>query len=130
MDTETAVTKLGALAHMHRLNAFRLLIETGPDGLAAGDLATRLGLTGPNMSFHLRLLENAGLVQSSRDHRNIFYAVNVAGVRSLLAYLSDDCCNGQPELCGIQVKAGGQVPVDGRVTAAGKPDRVFQGKAK
>ena len=109
MDTETAVTKLGALAHMHRLNAFRLLIESGPDGIAAGDLASRLGLTGPNMSFHLRLLENAGLVRSSRDHRNIFYAVDVDGVRALLAYLADDCCNGQPELCGIQVKASGYV---------------------
>ncbi|RVU33872.1 transcriptional regulator [Hwanghaeella grinnelliae] len=124
MDTHTAVTKLGALAHMHRLNAFRLLIETGPNGLAAGDLAAQLGLTGPNMSFHLRLLEKADLVQSSRDHRNVFYAVDVAGVRALLAYLSEDCCNGRPELCGIQVKAGGPT------TAAVKSDRVFQGKAK
>lgn len=101
MEIEAAVSKLSALANKHRLSTFRLLIEAGPDGVAAGDLASMLGLTGPNMSFHLRLLNKAGLVQSSRDHRNIFYAVDIAGVQNLLTFLTDDCCGGRPELCGI-----------------------------
>ncbi len=106
MDTETAVTKLGALSHKHRLNTFRLLIEAGPKGIAAGRLADRLGLTGPNMSFHLRLLENAGLIHSNRDQRKIFYAIDIRGIRDLIAYLTDDCCGGRPELCGISALDG------------------------
>ena len=104
MDTNTAVMRLGALAHKHRLNAFRRLIEAGPKGLAAGDLAAALDLSGSNMSFHLRLMEKANLVQSNRDHRNIFYAVNVAEMRDLLAFLTDDCCGGRPEICGMQAR--------------------------
>lgn len=94
--------KLSALANKHRLGTFRLLIKAGPEGIAAGDLAAGMGLTGPNMSFHLRLLEKSGLVRSSRDHRNIYYAVDITGVRDLLTYLTDDCCAGRPELCGIR----------------------------
>lgn len=101
MNTEEAVGKFGALAHRHRLNAFRLLIEAGADGLAAGDLASMLFLTGPNMSFHLKILEQSGLVRSSRDHRNIFYAVDVENLRELLTFLTEDCCGGRPEICGI-----------------------------
>jgi|GEM_PF-559654 len=106
MDTDTAVMKLGALANQHRLKTFRLLIEAGSKGVAAGDLAARLGLTGPNMSFHLRLLEKAGLIRSSRDHRKIFYAIEIKGIRDLIAFLTDDCCGGRPELCGIPVLEG------------------------
>lgn len=110
MDTEAAVTKLGALAHRHRLNTFRRLIEAGTEGVSAGDLAAELGLTGPNMSFHLRLLEKAELIRSSRDHRNVFYAVDVAGIRDLIGFLTDDCCGGRPELCGMQAAAVEQQP--------------------
>jgi DNA-binding transcriptional ArsR family regulator len=100
MDTETAITALAALAQDTRLRTFRLLVQTGPDGLPAGEIARRLEVQPATLSFHLQQLERAGLVVSHRDSRRIIYAPDFQGMRALLAFLTQDCCNGRPEICG------------------------------
>lgn len=99
MEMKDAVDRLGALAQETRLGVFRLLVQTGPDGLAAGDIAETLGVSPSNMSFHLSQLEQAGLLRSHRVHRQIIYAADYDGMRRLLGYLVDDCCLGRPEIC-------------------------------
>ena len=100
MDDRTAVAALAALAQDHRLRIFRALVREGPEGLPAGEIAQRLELAPSALSFHLAQLERAGLLRSWRVKRHIFYAVEIEGMRSLLAFLTEDCCQGQPELCG------------------------------
>jgi len=90
---------LAALSQETRLRAFRLLVRQGPTGLSAGDIAERLAVPPPTLSSHLAQLERAGLARSWRVERHIFYAVEVEGTRRLLRYLTEDCCQGQPELC-------------------------------
>jgi DNA-binding transcriptional ArsR family regulator len=103
MEEIQAVRALSALAHDHRLRSFRMLVRAGPDGLAAGDIAQRLGIAPSSLSFHLAQLESAGLVSSRRAQRHIYYALDVEVTRELLGFLIDDCCNGRPELCGSPV---------------------------
>jgi ArsR family transcriptional regulator, arsenate/arsenite/antimonite-responsive transcriptional repressor len=100
MNDTDVVTSLAALAHEHRLRIFRLLVKRGPSGMPAGEIAERLGLTPTNLSFHLKELDHAGLIRPTRDGRYIRYAVHVDGMRKLLTYLTEDCCDGRPELCG------------------------------
>lgn len=100
METKDAVAALAALAQETRLLVFRLLIKQGPPGLPAGEIAKRLDVSPPTLSSHLAQLERAGLARSWRVQRRIFYAVEVKGTRRLLRYLTEDCCEGQPELCG------------------------------
>ncbi len=100
METRQAVAALSALAHDTRLRVFRLLVRQGPDGLPAGRIADRLGIAAPTMSAHLARLERAGLVRSWRVERWIYYAVDIEGTRRMLRYLTEDCCQGHPELCG------------------------------
>jgi DNA-binding transcriptional ArsR family regulator len=100
MNHVAAVVALAALAHEHRLRIFRLLVRQGPSGLPAGEIAGRVGISATNTSFHLKELDRAGLVRATRDGRFIRYAVHVDGMRRLLAYLTEDCCQGRPELCG------------------------------
>lgn len=85
---------LGALAQDHRLAAFRLLVQAGPGGLAAGVLADRIGLPASSMSFHLAQLAHAGLVIQRRQGRSIIYSADFAAMNGLLAYLMDNCCGG------------------------------------
>jgi len=103
MEIETAVTALSALAHTHRLEVFRLLVKQGPDGMAAGVISQRVGIGATAASFHLKELERAGLIRGTRDGRSIRYAVHVEGMRGLLSYLVEDCCQGQPDLCGAGI---------------------------
>ena len=105
MKTSNAVAALAALAHGTRLKVFRLLVRQGPDGLQAGRIADRLGVMRPTLSPHLAQLERAGLVRSWRVERWIYYAVDVDGTRRLLRYLTADCCQGHPELCGDLMSA-------------------------
>ncbi len=95
-----AVTALSALAQTHRLAVFRLLVQEGPNGLAAGEVAKRIGVPPSTLSHHLAQLEHAGLLRSWRVQRNIFYALDIEGARRLVAFLTEDCCAGQPEICG------------------------------
>jgi len=106
MKKQNAVSAFAALAHETRLKAFRLLIRQGPDGLPAGRIAEKLNVVPPTLSAHLAQLERAGLVQSWRVERWIYYAVDVDGTRRLLRYLTEDCCRGHPELCGDLLDAG------------------------
>lgn len=95
-----AVDALGALAHETRLSVFRLLVQAGPEGMIAGTIAERRGVPPSTMSHHLATLERAGLVQSARESRLIRYRTDYAGMRRLLAFLMQDCCQGAPEMCG------------------------------
>ncbi len=104
MDEAHIVAALAALAHQHRLRIFRLLVRAGPSGVPAGEIADDIGISPTAMSFHLKELDHAGLVTSTRQGRFVRYAVRVEGMRQLLTYLSEDCCRGQPELCGAVVK--------------------------
>ena len=99
MDMNTTVKALAALAQESRLGAFRLLVKSGPDGLAAGDIARQLDVPHNTLSSHLAILVNAGLVDSRRAGRSIFYSIDFTGTRELLSFLMEDCCQGQPELC-------------------------------
>lgn len=96
MDQVDVLKALGALAQEHRLEAFRLLVQAGPAGLAAGALAERLGAPASSMSFHLAQLANAGLVSQARHGRSIIYAANYPAMNGLLAYLTENCCAGEP----------------------------------
>ena len=100
MELNDAVLALTALSHKTRLEIFRSLMVAGPNGKAAGEIADELNVIRPTMSFHLKELDRAGLIYSWRNQRNIFYAVNIDGMRQLLAFLTDDCCQGHPEICG------------------------------
>ena len=107
MEIKSAVAALGALAHETRLAVFRLLIEAGPGGLPAGLIAARLEVAPATLSFHLGQLERAGLLASRRNGRQILYAADIEGTRRLMAFLTEDCCGGHPELCGDLARAQG-----------------------
>jgi ArsR family transcriptional regulator len=100
MDQAKIVASLAALAHQHRLRIFRLLVKQGPSGMSAGEIADRIGIGATNTSFHLKELDRAGLLRATRQGRFILYAIDVDGMRKLLTYLTEDCCQGRPELCG------------------------------
>ena len=97
METPEALEALGALAQETRLAIYRRLVRQGPDGLAAGRIAEALELPAPTLSFHLAQLAHVGLVRSRRAGRSIVYAADYEGMRRLLAFLTQCCCEGQPE---------------------------------
>jgi DNA-binding transcriptional ArsR family regulator len=88
------VERLSALAQPHRLAAFRLLVAAGPNGMAAGDIATRLNVPASSLSFHLAHLRRAGLAVQRRAGRSLFYAADFAAMADLVAYLTENCCGG------------------------------------
>ena len=100
MESTEAAAVFAALSVDTRLNLLRMLLAEGTNGLAAGEIVSRMGLPGSTASFHLAALERAGLTQSTRHGRQIVHAVRLAGLRSLLAFLTETCCGGHPELCG------------------------------
>lgn len=89
-----AVRLLAALAQETRLSIYRLLVQQGPEGLAAGALAESLGVANATLSFHLKELAHAGLVTPRQEGRFIYYAANYASMNALLAYLTQNCCQG------------------------------------
>jgi ArsR family transcriptional regulator, arsenate/arsenite/antimonite-responsive transcriptional repressor len=92
MESNEVINALSALAQETRLAVFRLLVQAGPAGLAAGGIATRLDLPGATLSFHLRELSHAGLVTATRQSRSIIYAADFAAMRNLLGFLTENCC--------------------------------------
>jgi len=94
MDAGQTIRALGALAQEHRLAAYRLLVQAGPDGLAAGVLAQRLGVPPSSMSFHLAQLTNAGLVVQRRAGRSLIYSADIPAMNALIGYLTENCCAG------------------------------------
>jgi len=99
MKKAAIIQALGALAQETRLDIFRILVEAGPKGLPAGAIGDRLALPSPTLSFHLNQLRFAGLVTSRRESRSIIYSANFRTMNQLLAYLTENCCGGRPELC-------------------------------
>jgi DNA-binding transcriptional ArsR family regulator len=99
MDKQACIAALAALGHETRLDAFRLLIGAGAEGLPAGEIGRRLGVLQNTMSAHLATLQQAGLLRSRREGRAVRYFADLDGVRRLLGYLLEDCCGGRPELC-------------------------------
>lgn len=94
-----ALEALAALAQETRLDAFRLLVAHAPDGLPAGEIATRLSVVQNTMSAHLAALARANLATATRKGRTIEYTADIAAMRGLLAWLMQDCCQGAPEIC-------------------------------
>lgn len=94
-----AVAALSALSQEKRLAVFRLLVKTGPDGMAAGEIARRLAMLPNTLSSALAILERAGLIVARRAGRSILYAPNLSGMRALIGFLLEDCCDGRPEIC-------------------------------
>jgi len=99
MEQLSAVGALSALAHAGRLEVFRLLVRAGPDGMAAGDIARATGSLANTLSTNLNVLAGAGLVHARRDGRSIIYAAGYDRMRELLAFLMEDCCGGNAEIC-------------------------------
>lgn len=99
MDTERAVRCFSALGHPRRLDVFRLLIKSAPDGLKAGEIAETFDQPASTMSSHLRILTEAGLVSSERKGREIHFRPNIDRVRGLILFLVADCCGGQADKC-------------------------------
>ena len=99
MDVEFALEALSALAHETRLWAFRLLVQAGPRGLPAGEIADALGSRQNTMSSHLKILAAAGLIDSQRDGRSIVYTANYDTVGELVLFLMEDCCAGNNSVC-------------------------------
>lgn len=94
MKADTAVLALGALAQEHRLALFRLLVQQGAEGLAAGAIAAALGVPNSSLSFHLNHLTRAGLVKQERRGRSLIYSADYASMNELVGYLMENCCGG------------------------------------
>jgi len=92
METKSAVTALGALAQETRLAIYRLLVERGPDGLPAGEIAEQLKLAPATLSFHLKELAHAGLIAARQEGRFIWYRADFVAMNGLVAYLTENCC--------------------------------------
>ena len=92
MKSKVAVQSLAALAQETRLAVYRLLVQQGPSGMAAGEIAAQLGLAPATLSFHLKELAHAGLVSARQDGRFIFYAADFDAMNALLAFLTENCC--------------------------------------
>jgi ArsR family transcriptional regulator, arsenate/arsenite/antimonite-responsive transcriptional repressor len=99
MQTKNAIAALAALAQETRLAIYRLLVERGPQGLAAGTIAEKLDLPPSSLSFHLAQLAHAGLILQRRESRSLIYSVDFAAMNSLMGYLSENCCGGNPAAC-------------------------------
>lgn len=94
MESEGVVRALSALAQEHRLALFRLLVQAGPDGLAAGAIAEALGVPASSLSFHLAQLNNAGLIAQRRDGRSLIYSADYGAMNALVGFLMENCCGG------------------------------------
>ena len=102
MKSTQVIAALAALAQDTRLAVFRLLVEQGPSGMAAGEIASAVGASPAALSFHLKEMTHAGLVKSRQDGRFVFYAANFTTMNGLITYLTDNCCAADcgPDACG------------------------------
>ena len=105
MQRTEAIDALAALGQETRLDVFRLLVKAGPEGLPAGEVAVRLGVVQNTASAHLKVLAQSRLIRAEREGRIIRYSADMTGFRDLLAFLMEDCCNGNPELCRPAIEA-------------------------
>ncbi len=100
MENKSAVTTLSALAQESRLMIFRTLVQVGPDGMAAGKISETTGIPPSSLSFHLKEMSYAGIVNSRQESRYIYYSANFKVMNELLAFLTENCCAGVP--CGME----------------------------
>ncbi|WP_456304318.1 ArsR/SmtB family transcription factor [Acidiphilium multivorum] len=94
------VAAFAALAHEHRLAAYRLLVEAGPAGMAAGDIAERIGLVPSSLTFHIQALLRAELISQRRVSRHVIYAADFTAMNSLIGFLVQNCCGQEMTICG------------------------------
>lgn len=110
METAQALDALAALAHGIRLAVFRALVQAGPNGLSAGRIAELMQMPASSLSFHLKELHRAGLLASRQQGRSVIYSARFETMNELLAYLTDNCCGGNPcspvTVCGTAHGAG------------------------
>ena len=124
MEAEPAIEALGALAHEHRLAAFRLLVEAGPNGLPAGTVAERLGIPPSSLTFHLQQLLRAGLATQRRASRQVIYTADFATMNGLVGYLTENCCGrgtatpGCAPDCAIEATTEADAPTPSRRLSA------------
>lgn len=100
MKINSAISALAALAQESRLAIFRLLVERGPQGMAAGDVGARLHIPPATLSFHLKELSRAKLVASRQEGRFVIYSADFRTMNDLVGFLTENCCQGNPALCG------------------------------
>ena len=103
MEKPDAIAALGALAQESRLDMFRLLVQTGTEGLQPSQIGERLGVPANTLSFHLKELKHAGLVTFRREGRALFYVAEYDTMNALLAYLTENCCQGDADACGVGI---------------------------
>ena len=112
METKTAISALAALAQDSRLAVFRLLVQVGPAGMAASKIADQLGVPSSSLSFHLKELTHAGLIVPRQDGRFVIYSANFSTMNALVAFLTENCCGGNPcapvaaQLCAGAIAPG------------------------
>jgi len=99
MKTHDAAQKLAALAHEARLNIYRYLVRIGPDGASAGDIAQDCEITASTLSHHLNQMRHVGLIERRRESRSLIYSASFSNMTALINFLSEECCQGHPELC-------------------------------
>lgn len=99
MKSAQVVKALSGLAQPTRLALYRLLVARGPEGMVAGQVAKKLKVSPATLSFHFRALSHAGLIESRQKGRFIYYAANFAAMNDMLAFLTDNCCGGNPDAC-------------------------------
>ncbi len=99
MNNKSAVTILASIAQEARLDIFRALVQAGAGGMSAGVIGERLGIPNSTLSFHLKELSHAGLVNARQESRFIYYSANYGAMNNLLAYLTENCCAGEQVCC-------------------------------
>ncbi len=99
MEIKKAVTALSSLAQESRLEIFRLLVKAGAEGMPAGEIAERIKIPANTLSFHVKELANAGLVGARKVGRSVIYTMQAKDIGELMTFLTEDCCQGRPELC-------------------------------
>ena len=127
MDERTAVTALAALAQGARLRVFRALVGAGPEGMTPSSLSILLDITGSTLSFHLKELVHAGLVDVQRNGRHLHYRPAFVRMNEVLAYLTDHCCQGRP---GAAPSACAPSCIPTTVTACGPTDAPSTGRRR
>src|SRR6202140_3956592 len=117
MENTEAVIALAALAQDNRLDVFRVLVQAGPEGLAAGRVASALDLAPNTLTFHFDRLRSAGLLTVRREGRSMIYAARFETMNALLGYLTENCCKGAPESCAPVVCRPARASKRKKVTA-------------
>ena len=124
MKKPEAVAALAALAQDSRLDVYRLLVQAGPDGMPAGDVAAALKIAPNTLTFHFDRLRDAGLVTVRRDGRSMIYAAQYERMNALLGYLTENCCQGRAEACAPAVCKPESKPESKSAPAARRKERV------